>query len=36
MAWGIAGGVVALTAVQVWWVSRLDRRANVLGSTNDR
>jgi hypothetical protein len=26
MAWGIAGGVVLLTAVQVWWVARLARR----------
>jgi hypothetical protein len=26
MAWGIAVGVVLLTAVQVWWVSRLARR----------
>jgi hypothetical protein len=26
MAWGIAAGAVVLTAVQVWWVSRLARR----------
>ncbi|GAA0801915.1 hypothetical protein [Spirilliplanes yamanashiensis] len=26
MAWGLAGGVVALTAVQAWWVARLARR----------
>jgi hypothetical protein len=26
MAWGIVGGVVLLTAAQVWWVSRLARR----------
>jgi hypothetical protein len=26
MAWGIAGGAVALTGIQVWWVSRLARR----------
>ncbi|HEX8343391.1 MAG TPA: hypothetical protein VF657_01425 [Actinoplanes sp.] len=33
MAWGIAGGVVTLTAVQVWWVSRLDRRNTALASS---
>lgn len=26
MAWGLAGGVVALTAVQAWWVARIARR----------
>jgi hypothetical protein len=26
MAWGIAAGAVLLTAVQVWWISRLARR----------
>jgi hypothetical protein len=26
MAWGIAGGAVTLTAVQVWWLTRLARR----------
>ena len=26
MAWGIAGGAVVLTAVQVWWLARLARR----------
>jgi hypothetical protein len=26
MAWGVAAGAVILTAVQVWWVSRLARR----------
>ena len=36
MAWGIAGGVVALTAVQVWWVSRLDRRNTVIRPAGDR
>lgn len=35
MAWGIAGGVVTLTAVQVWWVSRLDRRSTVPPSAED-
>jgi hypothetical protein len=28
MAWGIAGGAVVLTGVQVWWLSRLARRRN--------
>ena len=36
MAWGIAGGVVAITAVQVWWVSRLDRRTNGAAAAGDR
>lgn len=30
MAWGIAGGVVVLTGVQVWWVLRLARRNAVV------
>jgi hypothetical protein len=26
MAWGIAGGAVLLTGVQIWWLARLARR----------
>jgi len=34
MAWGLAAGAVTITAVQVWWISRLARRNWPAGPAN--